>query len=557
MTLFFNQMMNSKVYNRISSSYNFRLFLLYAVFIIALLPIIIQRDFTPDNELRYLCIADESLSSGRLFAFTNNGEPYADKPPLYLWIVMLCRQIAGSHQMWLLSIFSIFPAIVTSIYIGKMASRELGDKNVAGATAMLLSTAYFLGLSITLRMDMLMTMFIVLSIYSFTKIVADNRSRQLLLFPIWVFLAVFSKGPIGILVPLLTIGAYCLINRNGSLFRKVWGWRTWTVLFSLCIVWFGMVFLEGGTEYLDNLLFHQTMGRAVNSFHHSRPFWYYATAIWYVAAPWSLFAVVMIICGWKVFRTLEIFGQIAVIEVSITFVMLSLISGKLQVYLLPLLPFLIFGSWVVMIKQQSFSLGRILMMIPIVILGLAALAFIFMGSKTGLLPEIISDRYLIEGAVVLFLISAFTSVALMKNRKSSPSSIIVLYFFGFMCSIFLISCCLPKVNPYLGWSAQTNKILSIADQKAISENNIIFFNIDRSENAKVLLNGETPKSVSLLSRKVEPDASKRALRNKVIADSIKSHITKPYIIMLDKKDSLYFEGFRKEKVGNYIIITEN
>lgn len=66
-------------------------YLLYIGVVVALVPVMVLRDFTPDNELRYLSIADEALRQHAYFAFTNHGVPYADKPPLYLWIVMLLR----------------------------------------------------------------------------------------------------------------------------------------------------------------------------------------------------------------------------------------------------------------------------------------------------------------------------------------------------------------------------------------------------------------------------------------------------------------------------------
>ncbi|WP_244437334.1 hypothetical protein [Bacteroides reticulotermitis] len=56
--------------------------------LLALLPVILLRDYTPSNELRYLSIADEAIRNGTWVTFTNHGIPYADKPPLYLWIIM-------------------------------------------------------------------------------------------------------------------------------------------------------------------------------------------------------------------------------------------------------------------------------------------------------------------------------------------------------------------------------------------------------------------------------------------------------------------------------------
>ena len=72
-------------------------------FFIAVLPAIILRDYTPDNELRYLSIADEALRDGHFFAFYNQGMAYADKPPLDLWIVMVGKWVLGNHYMWFLS----------------------------------------------------------------------------------------------------------------------------------------------------------------------------------------------------------------------------------------------------------------------------------------------------------------------------------------------------------------------------------------------------------------------------------------------------------------------
>jgi len=68
----------------------------------------IGRDFTPDNELRYLSIVDEALRNGTLFAFTNQGEIYADKPPLYFWLMMIGKLLLGHHYMWFYSLLSLF-----------------------------------------------------------------------------------------------------------------------------------------------------------------------------------------------------------------------------------------------------------------------------------------------------------------------------------------------------------------------------------------------------------------------------------------------------------------
>ena len=103
-------------------------------------------------------------------------------------------------------------------------------------------------------------------------------------------------------------------------------------------MWFGAVYLEGGYEYLDNLLFHQTIDRAVNSFHHEEPFYYYFIAIWYSLAPWSFLLVgvgVAVVSKWRQFIRTDLQKLFFSVFLA-TFVVLSCISSKLQVYLIRL-----------------------------------------------------------------------------------------------------------------------------------------------------------------------------------------------------------------------------
>ena len=99
----------------------------YAMYFIAVLPLFIFRDFTPDNELRYLSIADEALRNGNIFTFTNHGLIYADKPPLYLWIVMLGKYLFGHHSMLFLSIFSFVPTLVVVYIMDKWVGNLLTE----------------------------------------------------------------------------------------------------------------------------------------------------------------------------------------------------------------------------------------------------------------------------------------------------------------------------------------------------------------------------------------------------------------------------------------------
>ncbi len=251
-------------------------YLLYMGVLVALLPILFLRDFTPANELRYLSIADEALRNHTFFAFTDHGEPYADKPPLYLWLVMWCRQLTGAHRMWLLALFSLLPAWGIVRVMDRWSAQEMHVETRPLARLMLLTSVLFLGSSVTLRMDMLMSFFIMLALRVFWHLFkgTGNIRRNRWLFPVWLFLAVFTKGPLGLFIPLCCTAAFLAVSGQIRRFFCYWGWRTWGVLLGCCLLWFACVYAQGDSRYLYDLLIHQTMGRAVHSFHHREPFNY-------------------------------------------------------------------------------------------------------------------------------------------------------------------------------------------------------------------------------------------------------------------------------------------
>lgn len=528
-------------------------YLFYALFVVAILPVVIFRDFTPDNELRYLCIADESLANGNFFAFTNNGVPYADKPPLYLWLVMLCRLICGSHQMWLLSLLSVIPAFVTIWAMNSLCSKQLSQRGLTVASAMLLTTAYFLAMSVTLRMDMLMTMFIVLSIRSFMLLRNSdgNSRRERWLFPIWIFLAVFSKGPIGILVPLLTTIIFCLVVKDRKTLRLAWGFRTWGVLVGLCAAWFFAVYLDGGTEYLDNLLFHQTMGRAVNSFHHSRPVWWYCETIWYVVAPWSIFAVYMLVRALCNFRSLSDVEKISAIAVVSTFVMLSLISGKLQVYLLPLIPFLIYGGWMESMRGGATKWSITTIAFPVILLMAVWPATWF---KEDILPAYILEsvpvrivvRFLFWGGLVILRVLLEGNCAKGLRRGTTLLSATILI------SVFIGAFALPSLRPYIGWRDAAEKVKELEAVNGAGQ--VVGVGVPRIENMAALLDSKPPRDLQLTSASDVKDSAVRLKKDSLLIRNFSEELTEPVVVVTDKQFFPFFEATNAIRCGNLYIL---
>lgn len=140
--------------------------------------------------------------------------PYIDKPPLYLWTVMLCRWITGTHCMWLLTLLSLVPALGIVRVMDVWTRQEMDGENRALAQLMLLTSGLLIGSAVTLRMDMLICLFIILALHAFWQILkgAVHNRRYRWLFPIYLFLTLFTKEPLGLLISLCSTVAFLALS---------------------------------------------------------------------------------------------------------------------------------------------------------------------------------------------------------------------------------------------------------------------------------------------------------------------------------------------------------
>lgn len=460
------------------------IYILYICVGIALLPILLLRDFTPNNELRYLSIADEALRNHSFFAFTNHGVPYADKPPLYFWLVMLGKWLLGSHRMWFLSLFSVVPAVVTTHVMYRWTEALLEPRWRLAGAMMMLTCGLFTGMAITLRMDMLMCMFIVLSLHAFYMMSTggDAMRKYRWRFPLYVFLAVFSKGPVGILVPLLSSAVYLLWQGRLRSFGRYWGRLTWGVLLALCAAWFAAVYAEGGDGYLDNLLFHQTVGRAVNSFHHKEPFYYYLVSVWYSLAPWSLLVVGAMAAALSRRPAATGLQRMFLSAALSTFVMLSLVSSKIQIYLLPAFPFMVYSALLSLQRLDGSRLARAALAVPAAAFALCWPAFAVAVGREGL--AYLDAAPLHVAALALSASGVCVLVALCRRGGSMPLAVRSMAA-GMLCALFAGGFSMPRINREIGLGAVCAEASAIARQKGIAD--IAAWDVPRAENADVYL----------------------------------------------------------------------
>lgn len=439
---------------------------------VCLFPVMLTRDFTPSNELRYLSIANEALADGHIFAFYNHGLAYADKPPLYFWIVMLCRLLFGHHSCLALSMFSLIPAFVITGIMDKWVMKGKSAMDRMALAGMTLTCVMFLGTMIVLRMDMLMCLFIVLALWTFYRMYTGEgyRRQDSLTLPLWIFLALFTKGPVGLLMPPLAIAVFLAVKRDWKGFRKYLGLKTWGIIAALSAVWLTCVWLEGGPEYINNLLFKQTVGRAVNAFTHARPFWFYLVTILWCLAPYTLLLIGSFMAsllpvrkaGAEKVSDLEILFLCTIIS---TVAMLSSFSSKLPIYLVPVFPFCVYLFPIVLdrIGERGWMRWGVgIFSIIFTVIGLAALPVLFGAVKIPALNDLLTEypfaleAPIINGIILLTLANILGIWFLLKRKVWNIPALLL--GAGLFLAVFSASAVVKDINPYIGYGSICSKV---------------------------------------------------------------------------------------------------
>lgn len=435
----------------------------YLFYILLLLPVFIFRDYTPANELRYISIAEEALNNNTWFTFYNHGEVYADKPPLFFWFIMLSRLITGEYHMWLIGFFSLLPAIGVMMIMDRWLKEEDVNFNSLVSNLMLLTTTMYIASALVVRMDMLMVFFITLSLYTSYRIYKDRHVKaEKYLLPVYIFLAVFSKGPMGLLTPVVSIIVFLIIKKQLRTIGNYLGWKQWGILAGLCILWFTVIYLEGGWAYLDNLVFKQVFGRSIDSYDHKEPVWFYFPRMLWTFLPWTILFIVLI---WRAIRKKSIKSDLEKFFLTIivtNIVMLSLVSAKLDIYLLPVYPFVVYLCSAMLIRDCKDKAIKVSIGIPIAVLLISLIGAMFFRDKLADIYSYSNINSIVYVCTALLMIgSLITLILLYRGHVLKAVAMISISILG---SIFIGGFAIPSLNKYIGLGEMANFAHSISEK---------------------------------------------------------------------------------------------
>ena len=289
---------------------------------------------TDPDEVFYAESAKEMLANHSFLTPMIFEHPQFEKPPLFFWLLMLSTTCFGMNVIGIRLVPAFFGALgvlATYTFVKRVASER-----IALYSGLILATsALYLGLSRGVLTDIVFTVCIMLSLYSFYLWYRFGRSSWLLGFAAASALAVLTKGPLGLAIPLSTVLVFLAITRDSRRYRAFVRHPGWMLLLALVLPWYWYAWKTYGQAFVGEFFVHDHWHRFLYAEHRQFDRWYfYPLAIVVGFFPWTGFL-----------RTLAIRAQPYQTErrflwcwVSIVVVSFGLAHSKLVSYILPTFP---------------------------------------------------------------------------------------------------------------------------------------------------------------------------------------------------------------------------
>jgi 4-amino-4-deoxy-L-arabinose transferase-like glycosyltransferase len=431
------------------------------------------RDPWPADEPRFALIARDMVATGDWLVPRIAGDIYADKPPLFFWLIAAGLKLTGSLR-WAVLLPSILAGLGTTLLVYDIARRLWSREAGLIAGVCLLFTVQFVLQARQGQIDATLCFWTTLSLYGLL--------HHLLLGPAWRWyvlgwfaagLGVITKG-VGFL-PLLALIPFALLRsdkwsprlRSGAYAK----WWLGPLALLLAIgVWLVPVLWMSFHDrdlaaYRDEILFHQTITRYANAWHHQEPCWYFLVQV----IPWLWLPLTAFI-PWLIPRWRAAWrnGDLRIVlplawAVLVVF-FFSLSSGKRGVYVLPAIPAFVLACAPFMQELASKrSTQRVLFVLAAFVASVVTLAACVVLARENLRNELI-QTYGIDPLTPLAIMSM---VAIPACAVAGPRRGFLAYAAVISAVLLIVSFWInPEMNAVRSGASFIAAIESIADPRA-------------------------------------------------------------------------------------------
>ncbi len=275
---------------------------------------------------------------------TLQGEPWFDKPILYYWTSLIFFHLLGPGEAAARLAPALFGA--AGVLLTYAFGRCLFDPKTAFRAGVILATSLeYFWFSRTAVVDLPLAFCVTLSLVAFHRAL-ESEGGSLLWYRIGFAAAggaVLAKGPVGIVLPGLVVGAFLIASGRLGEIRRV-PWASGALCFLLVAApWYLAVSLRHGQRFWNDFIINRNVDRYLTTIHHHPgPFYYYLPVLILGLFPWGAvlpFAVAESFRGgWRELLASRRRFVYLLLWVLMPLLFFSFAGSKLPSYLLPCFP---------------------------------------------------------------------------------------------------------------------------------------------------------------------------------------------------------------------------
>lgn len=393
------------------------------------------------NEAFYAETPREMIEKGDFLTPFFNYEYRFEKPILTYWLVLPWYLLLGLKELAPRMVSAV--AATLGVFITYWLGRTVWKSARAGLISGLLLAAAvdYNSLARYASTDMLLTVLLTASLALFFRgYSGESRDRKpwYLLFYMACGFATLTKGPVGIVVPLMVISVFLLIKREFSELRALILPHAVAAYLLIVLPWYLYMFYAYGNDFYS-VIFRENLTRFGSTISGaSNPFYYVSVIMWNFF-PGSVF---IIPAGVWVFRNIKKLRDVLypLVWFLSIFIFFSMAKSKLPAYILSALPALavLVGGWMhTSLEGEEKEKWTLLWLPPIILLLLLA------GTlwAKGFLPDI--NPFFMVILVVLFAVSLFS-----LKRKTYYLSLLLPFAGMAVFNLIFLSDIMPQIEKY-------------------------------------------------------------------------------------------------------------
>jgi 4-amino-4-deoxy-L-arabinose transferase-like glycosyltransferase len=299
---------------------------------------------TDTDEAFYAEAAREMVESGDWITPHFNYQPRFQKPILYYWLTAGTYLASGPTE-WAARFWSALSGLGL-VLITAACARRWYDDGVALLAGAIVATSFgYYSIGRMALPDLPLTFFITAAIWTALVAMLDApraRSRWIGMAALAVSAGFLTKGPVGLVIPVLVVLPIVLLERR-SLNLRIGDVLLALVIFVVvALPWYGAMWTRHGSAYFEGFFLGDNYERfATDRFNDPRVWWFYGPILLGGLLPWTPLAGVWLSPIWRFCTRRQ---DVATVELRlllwgvIPLAFYSISVGKQPRYILPVLP---------------------------------------------------------------------------------------------------------------------------------------------------------------------------------------------------------------------------